>query len=165
MLESYDYEWCYEFIESIMSVNRRGFTLIEILVFTAIVSIFYVVAAAVSAYSLGVMKTNENKVYATHYADEVNEWLRNQKESDWTTFLAKSGQSYCFSSATITSWPGSGVCATTGTGSYSLGGRFNRTVTLQTSASNVEAASTVSWIGLSSQIQSITIRTVFAQIE
>ena len=79
-----------------MSVNRRGFTLIEVLVFTAIVSIFYVVAAAVSAYSLGVMKTNENKVYATHYADEVNEWLRNQKESDWTTFSAKSNQSYCF---------------------------------------------------------------------
>lgn len=148
-----------------MSIRRSGFTLIEILVFTAIVSIFYVVAAAVSAFSLGVMKTNENKIYATHYADEAIEWMRGQKESDWTSFAARSSHSYCFNSATISSWPSTGACATSGATAYSLGGRFNRTVTLQNSASNIEVASTVTWIGISSQSQSVTVRTVFAQIE
>lgn len=154
---------------SIAKGHRRritgGFTLIEILVFTAIVSVFYVVAAAVSAFSLGVMKTNESKIYAAHYADENIEWLRNEKEADWTTFMTRADKTYCFNTSSITAWPAAGPCATTGTGSYALNSKFNRTIVLQTTGSNVEVTATVNWLDISNKLQSVSVKTIFSQIE
>lgn len=143
----------------------RGFTLIEILIFTAIVSVFFVVAAAVSAFSLAIMKNNENKVYATHYAEEAIEWLRNEKETTgWITFSSRSnvtpGTSWCLNTLGWTS----GNCS----GAYSLGtgGKtFLRYVTLINSSGNISANVVVAWIDSGGSVHSVPVNTIFAQTE
>lgn len=154
---------------------RDGFTLIEILIFTAIVSVFFVVAAAVSVYSLNIMRTNENRIYATHYADEVDEWLRNEKETtDWTVFSARSaaapGSNYCMNNNSL-GWATNSACLST---DYSLGSeykrQFNRDIVLAngTDASSnpiINSKVTVSWKGANGNIFSVPIITVFTQTE
>jgi len=79
--------------------KQQAFSLIEVLVFISILSIFFVLAAAVITFSLRDMKINEHKIIATMYADELMEWLRSQKEVNWETFYAKAdtnGLVYCF---------------------------------------------------------------------
>jgi len=79
--------------------KQQAFSLIEVLVFVSILSMFFVLAAAVVTFSLRDMKINEHKIIATQYADELMEWLRSQKEVDWETFYTKAdinGLVYCF---------------------------------------------------------------------
>ncbi len=148
--------------------NIKAFTLVEILVFTAIVSVFFVVAAGVSAFSLNVMKSNENKVYASHYAEEMIEWLRNQKEINWTTFKGRSPTSKCF--VTLLNWPSGSACHTTGRSAHPLDGVFNRDVVLSnpsvvSEAGNVNVQVTVSWLDIGGVQRSVITKTVFAQFE
>lgn len=139
-----------------------GFTLIEILVFTALVSVFFVVAAAVSAFAINVMKSNENRLYATHYAEETLEWLRNEKEVDWVTFNTHISN-WCMVSL---GWTSGGPCPTTGATSFQLSSKFNRDVSLSTdAASNVVALVTVSWKDISGITRSVITKTVFSQFE
>ena len=65
----------------------NGFSLIEVLIFISILSLFFVVAAAVTTASLRNMKINEHKILATRYAEELLEWLRSEKEKDSDTFV------------------------------------------------------------------------------
>ena len=79
--------------------KRQAFSLVEVLVFISILSMFFVLAAAVITFSLRDMKINEHKIIATQYADELMEWLRSQKEVNWEAFYAKAdtnGLVYCF---------------------------------------------------------------------
>lgn len=64
----------------------KSFSLIEVLVFVAVIALFFVVASAGTVVTLRNMKTNEHKIIATRYAQELMEWLRNEKETDWNTF-------------------------------------------------------------------------------
>lgn len=79
--------------------KNKAFSLIEVLVFVSILSMFFVLAASVITFSLRDMKVNEHKIIASQYADELMEWLRSQKEVDWEAFYAKAslgGLIYCF---------------------------------------------------------------------
>lgn len=97
------------------SMNRKSsFTLIEVMIFVTVVSLFFVVAAAVTTYSLRNMKTSQNKLLAAHYSSELVEWVRGQKESNsegWAGFINNVGTigastTYCFTSVTNgTTWP------------------------------------------------------------
>lgn len=147
---------------------RKAFTLIEILIFTAIVSVFFVVAAAITAVSLNIMRTNENKIYATHYAEEASEWILNEKDTtEWLTFSGHvtTSTTWCFNSNTFT-WVG-----TTGTcGSYALGteyGRaFKRDVVLAILGDgSVSSTVTVSWADTGGTVRSVPIKTIYAQTE
>lgn len=92
---------------------RQSFTLIEVLIFVTVFSLFYVVAIATVTVSLRNMKINEHRMLATHYGQELLEWLRGQKDIDWNVFSARAspaGRSYCFNSEPISAWPGSGGC-------------------------------------------------------
>lgn len=156
---------------SIIKQLNRGFTLIEILIFTAIVSVFFVVAAAVSAFSLGVMRNNENRVYATHYAEEAIEWLRNDKETTgWSTFSTRTG-TWCLNS-TLTNLASAqnSACPVSGASAYLLGsvdyGRhFNREAVLTSVAGNISANVTVSWKDVGGNTLSVPVNTIFAQTE
>ncbi|MEI6532937.1 MAG: prepilin-type N-terminal cleavage/methylation domain-containing protein [Candidatus Roizmanbacteria bacterium] len=106
-------------------LNKNGFSLIEVLVFITILSMFFVVAASVVTVSLKDMKINENKILATQYAEQLAEWLYAQKESNWggtsyssdcgttcsfTENVTKSGDNtnYCFNGSiniSSTTWP------------------------------------------------------------
>lgn len=92
-------------------MKNKAFSLIEVLVFVTVIAIFFVVAAAVSSFSLQVSRANENKILATRYAEELTEWLRGEKEADWNVFKTKLGN-WCFNTSPLVSWPSlQGACA------------------------------------------------------
>jgi len=88
----------------IMKKNSRGFSLIEILIFTSIFSLFFITVAGVVSISLMNMKINEHKIIATRYAQQAIEWLTAEKEDDWVVFTNRDTQgdsnptTYCIGS-------------------------------------------------------------------
>lgn len=98
-----------------MKKSVGSFTLIEVVIFIGILSMFFVAGISVASYSLRTMKSNEYKIKATQYAEELMEWMKAQKEIDWQSFVINkvgSGNSYCFNT-TITTWPAPGACLST----------------------------------------------------
>lgn len=103
----------------------NGFSLIEVIIFVSILSLFFVVAAAVSSASIRNIKISEHKMIASYYADELMEWLRYQKISNWPTFSgysSESGNTFCFSTL---DWDRPGNCI-----SETVGLIYNRYATL-----------------------------------
>lgn len=103
----------------------------------------------VVTYSLQNIKINEHKVIAVQYAQQLNAWIKAQKETDWNSFIPYSGYSYCFNTAPITSWPAQQIvsppCAST---DFSLGGLYKRETTLTslgTPPDKIQIDITVSW--------------------
>jgi len=94
-----------------MIKNKKSFTLIEVLIFVSILSLFFVAAAGVTIVSLRNLKIQEHKILATRYAQELLEWLKGEKEADWNQFTTYRG-TYCFNSSSITNWPTPGNCST-----------------------------------------------------
>jgi type II secretory pathway pseudopilin PulG len=100
--------------------SEQGFTFVEILVFTSILSFLLIALTTTVVTSLQRMTTVEHRLYAQRYAEELQEWLRGESQADWTAFIAKdltpgSGTMYCFNGSldfrTIV-WPTGGqVCA------------------------------------------------------
>lgn len=144
---------------------KKGFSLVEVLVFVTILSLFFVAAMAVTTYSLRTMKTNQYKILAAHFAEEGIEWLRGQKEDDWTTFSAHDSSlgssAYCISNLDFSS---SGECGE----NYTLGTPqiFKREVTLEnipdsSDPDQVNATVMVVWNGGTE----VEIKTVFKLLE
>lgn len=103
--------------------------------------------------SLSTLKTNERRLYATRYAEEITEWLGAEKENDWdNTFLPKTvlpvgtQTVYCFNSTPLTAWPAAGACP-----GYTLNGFFKREVSMSRQLNagtdyQITAIVTVSWV-------------------
>jgi type II secretory pathway pseudopilin PulG len=140
-----------------MITSKKSFTLIEVLIFVTILSLFFVVAAAVTIASLRNLKVQEHKILATRYAQELVEWLRGEKEVDWNQFTTYTGK-YCFNSSPITSWGSLGNCS-----DYGLNNLYKREVNLTVQgnpAYQVNVSITVLWQELG-QTYKIPINTVF----
>lgn len=110
--------------------SKKAFSLIEVLVFITILALFFVTAAAVVTASLRNMKINEHKILASHYAEELLEWFRGEKEADWHTFAFTSingsleeHPNDCFN---FNYEVGEQISWTTRGCDLSLGGMFNR---------------------------------------
>jgi type II secretory pathway pseudopilin PulG len=106
--------------------TQAGFSLIEVLIFITVMSIFFVSAAAVVSVVVKNMKVNEHKILGTRFAQEAVEWLRSEKEIDWNAFSQRAPSSgalaeYCLNSLAWNSMP----C------DYSLKTLYQRTVTLK----------------------------------
>lgn len=132
--------------------NKLGFSLIEVLIFVSVLGFFFVAAISVTTFSLKNMKINEHKILATHYAEEGIEWIRNEKENDWETFVLKgTGTLRCLNNL---NWSG-GICE------YALGSPlfFKRVVTLTNSGAQVNVEIIVSWIE-GSQTMNVPIKTI-----
>lgn len=128
--------------------KSKSFTLIEVLVFTTILSLFFVVAAAVVIISLHNMKISEHKILATRYAQEALEWLRSQKEVDWNQFILRDnpsglGTTYCINTL---NWNTVSSCTTYGLGTPAI---FKREVKLTnqsgTPVTQIKIEIVVSW--------------------
>lgn len=100
----------------------RGFSLIEVLIFVSILSVFFIAAISVSTVTVRNMKINEHKIIATRYAEELVEWLRSEKESDWESFSGRTA-TYCFND--VLSWSLAGACSPP----YGLDSFFKREAT------------------------------------
>jgi len=149
-----------------MKSQNRGFSIIEVLIFVSILSIFFVVATSVTIASLRNMKINEHKILAARYAEEAVEWLRDQKEADWKSFLTRaSGVNWCFAETPInTGWTLQRTCNSS---DYlivnSVTSTFKRNVTLNSignPVSQVNINVTVSWQELGNTYQ-VPVKTVF----
>jgi len=146
----------------------NGFSLIEVLIFVSILSIFFVVATSVTVVSLRNMKINEHKILATYYAEELAEWLRDQKEADWTEFINKSSETYCFKTTPITDdWltKVSGDCAPS---DYLITANGQPTIFLRNAVldgtNQVNIKITVSWTELGNNYE-VPLATVFTRWE
>ncbi len=129
-----------------------GFTLIEVLVFVSVISVFIVVAAAVVSISIRDMQLSEHKIIASRYADELMAWIKSKREIDWYSFSQHAG-TYCFNSTLTFSadpnadWPSSGGCAANDF-SFGTPAIFKREVQIQTQgtpATQANTTVTVSW--------------------
>lgn len=134
---------------------KKAFTIVEMLVFGAVVSVFFVIALLAGSAMLRSMRTDENKILATRYAEELNEWLRGEKEKDWTNFKTNASGTWCFNTSPIPSYDDSSSWHDTqrvscGDGNYGLKGGFERRVVFSNLGSDpdntVRADITVSWL-------------------
>jgi len=149
---------------------QKGLSLLEVLAFVTILSIVFLGIASSTIQSIKRTKFTEQKLIATRYAEELEEWLRGQKEEDWTTFYAthagSSGKTYCFDDAIYDenndmSWPSEGDCGSL----YGLRGQFKREVVLtQSLSSQVQVVISVDWKD-GANIFSVPLNTLFAKWE
>lgn len=102
---------------------EQGFSFIEILVFVTIISFLFIALTATVTSSLRRMQVAEHRLYALHYAEELLEWIRSEKETNWATFVSRdtsgSGTIYCFNSSLnflTPVWPADNVQCTNYTG-------------------------------------------------
>src|SRR5437870_221912 len=85
----------------------QGFTLVEVVIFIMLISIIFTVLSYTMASTLRDAKVNEHKIIASRYAQELNEWLGSEKETDWSIFYntraSGAGTKYCFNNLTLNS--------------------------------------------------------------
>ncbi|MBI4225909.1 hypothetical protein HY612_02245 [Candidatus Roizmanbacteria bacterium] len=168
---------------------KHSFSLIEVLVFSSILGIFFIMATSVATVSLRNMKYNEHKIMASHYSRQLEDWLRVQKEIDWggqlcdgcvspsnfTQLVTQQGNAadnyltkFCFDQSPIlSSWPLANSLGCNGV--YSLGSIFSREVEFTSSqvggfVNQVNATITASWLELG-QLKNVTSKTVFSALE
>lgn len=106
-----------------------GFSLMEVLVFSAILSMFFVAAVSVVSYMIRISKVSEHKIIATRYAQELFAWLDSDRDIDWNSFSNHSDPptTYCINTSTLEDTPGfwnTGAC------SYGLDSFYKRSVKL-----------------------------------
>jgi len=119
-----------------------GFSLIEVLVFVAVLSLFFISAVTITTFSLRNLKIQEHKIIATRYAEEASEWIKQEKEDDWEIFKSHSDTYYCLN---LLNWD-VGACT-----SYFLGtpGFFKRDLNVSRSGNPIDKITTVltvSWL-------------------
>lgn len=136
-----------------MMVFKKGFSLVEVLVFVTILSLFFVTALTVTTFNLRNLKIQEHKILATRYAEEGMEWVKQEKEDDWQNFTIhddSTGTTYCIN---VLNWNTSNSSTLYDCNSYTLGnpvGIFNRSMVITNSAGppvdQVSVVMTVSWM-------------------
>lgn len=145
-----------------------GFSLVEVLVFISVLGLFFTAAMSVTTFNLQSMKVQEHKILATRYAEEGIEWVKDEKETDWSTFITHdtsgTGTIYCLNSLED-DWGALGNCGV----SYSLGSPpfFLRNLLIKNTGSpvdQVDATITVSWKE-GSDNKSVQIKSVFKLLE
>ena len=143
--------------------NLKGFSLVEVLVFVTVLGLFFVAAISVTTFNLKSMKIQEHKILAVRYAEEVVEWVRQEKEDDWTTFITRDSTgptTYCLND--YPDWSTASTC-----NNYNLGTMYKRELLIRNSGSpvsQVETTVTVSWEDMGTNL-SVPIKTVFKLLE
>ena len=137
---------------------KKSFTLIEVLIFVTLISLIFIALSYLITYSLHTTKINEHKILATHYAEELREWLRGEKEADWLSFVNDRMGTWCFNNKTLSWGNNFGQCS-----SYNLDNIFKRQVTLEKNAdtTQVEVRIIVEWQELNN-IYKVPINTIFS---
>ncbi len=144
--------------------NKKSFSLIEVLVFTAVLGLFFVAAISVATFNFKNMKIQEHKILATRYAEEAVEWVKQEKEDDWTEFITHgtlSGRPYCFNSINWDS-PSPPACD-----DYGLNNIYKRELLIKNShnpVDQVDVTITVSWQDMGTNL-SVQIKSVFKLLE
>ena len=140
-----------------------SFSLVEVLIFVSILSVFFVTAASMTITSIRNNEVNQHKILGTRYAEELLEWLRSEKEVDWKTFYNRAPEPdiapFCFNNE-LSDWTSipTGDCGT----SYTLKNMFRRWAILQQYGDNqIKVSVTVEWREYGNTY-SIPINTIFS---
>lgn len=108
------------------NTQQSAFSIIEVIVFASMLSIVLVAAVAYTVRLVFTMTHDRHKLLATHYVEEMHEWLNGERESDWEQFQnysSTTGTTYCINdplnlSRTLASLS-TGLCGFTGVGTAS----------------------------------------------
>ncbi len=134
--------------------SQAGVTLLEALIFMTILSVIMLAIVYATTISLKRTQFNQHKIFATRYMEEAQEWVRGEKEVNWTIFLNRAPGTYCMNddistcSEAGTCWSEPTACEAT---DYSLGSTggiqngYSRSIVLTSTGSSVGAVTTVSW--------------------
>ncbi len=99
-----------------MSTKKKaGFSLIEVLLFIVLFSMVFLGITSAMVSSLRNTKASQRRILATYYASELKDWLKGQKEANFSNF-PKSG-TQCFNTSPIAAWGANGNCGS----SFTLG--------------------------------------------
>jgi len=146
-------------------MNKKSFSLIEVLVFVSILSIFFVAALTVSVYYLRMTKSQQYKIIATHLAEEAVEWLKSEKESDWLQFVSYDtsyqGTRYCLENL---DWSIANSCSGYNLGTPAIFKRELLIKNIGNPVSQVEADITVSWLE-NNRENKVSLKTVLTVLE
>lgn len=134
-------------MKSMRLKKLAGFSLIEVLVFVTILALFFVAAMAVTIYSLRSMKTQQYKILASHLAEEANEWIKLEKENDWTEFIkhdtsGETGTTYCLNDIDL-NWNNPYTCIEYSFGTPTI---FKREVLIKNHGNQVDTSIIVRWL-------------------
>lgn len=131
-----------------LHTNQSGMTLLEVLIFITMITLIFITIASVTVQSIKRTIFNHQKIVATHYAEEVQEWMRGEKESDWAIFSARADETYCLNenvttcNAEGTCWDDRALCESS---DYSLDNEYKRWSVLTTNGSRIDVTTTVEW--------------------
>ncbi len=121
--------------------------------------------------SLRQMKTSEHRIVAAQYAEELNSWIKTQKETDWTAFIdnyttSDPGKTYCFNDEII-AWPEPNIateCSAYTLGSPNLYKREVNLIRIGNPATQIEVNVFVEW-NETGNTYSVPLNTVLSRLE
>lgn len=130
-----------------------GFSIIEVIIFIGILSVVLTAALGFTIKMIMTVRINEHRLRASHYVEEVVEWLNGEREADWEVFESFSstgGTVYCINQPLAIN----NTLATLATGACTSNGLtpaiYHRELTLSkdslTTATRVAATIQVTWI-------------------
>lgn len=143
----------------------NGFSLIEVLIFTVVLGLFFVAAMSITTFNLKSMKIQEHKILATRFAEDGIEWVTQEKEDDWSIFITRGstdGKIYCLNNLNWNTFVSCGEI-------YALGtpGFFKRELLITNSGSpvnQVDVTVTVYWQDMGT-VLSVSTKAVFKLLE
>jgi Tfp pilus assembly protein PilV len=125
----------------VVNKPRRGFSLIEVLVFSSVLSVALIAIIGTSAYSSLLLNNACYRIVAARYSEELAEWLKYQREYyGYSQISGKANNTYCFNNTEALSWPVPEECS-----SYSLDNIFKREATLTLGGSKTKIVITTSY--------------------
>lgn len=116
---------------------NKGQTLFEVVAIVAIVAILVTSIVSVVAVSVRNSRFSKTQAEASRWAQEGMEWVRQQRDTNWSEFSQKSGD-YCMQNLNWTP----GRCAETATIANTS---FVRNVTITPSGADYQVDVIVSW--------------------
>jgi len=84
--------------------HKKAFSLIEVLIFVTILSIFLIAAASIVTLSMRQNTLRIHMLKATHYNSQLLEWLKGERDIDWKSFVMYAqNKSRCYTADTFSS--------------------------------------------------------------
>lgn len=90
----------------------KGQSLFEVVGALAVISVLLVGLISITTTSVKNTTFSRNNETASGYAQQLAEWMRSERDANWTTFKGRgtTSPSYCFNAATL-GWTNTGICA------------------------------------------------------
>lgn len=120
--------------------SQRGQTLLELLVVLFVVGLIITGVVSVVTVSVRNARFSRDQAQASRFAQEAMEWVRQERDSDWTVFSSHIRTTYCMSTL---SWNTATPCSASNIIPNTV---FLRNVTLSTvDANTISVEVVVAW--------------------